>query len=605
MWLNCLIIARVAIVVSVALAVFCTFTRKKKILKIDSLKYMLLGVAIASLALFVPVYSTFFDGSKTVLANFFLSMHYMFRLFILDVEFDFISGTIAGIGAYAAEYSTMISFLAVVGPILTFGFVLSFFRNASAFYKYSMHFFSKAYVFSELNERSIALAESLYEKHKKDKKAHILVFTDVFEKDDEEGFELLERAREIGAIWFKEDMLNIHFGFHCPSKELYFFVLGSDEVENINQSLSLIKKYEFKKSSRLYVLSTKPEAEAIISNAVRSLRERAKKENKESIIVRRVDEVQSLIFRNLYDNGFEQIFESAVEEDGIKKINAFVIGMGMRGTEMVKALSWFGQMDGYRLEINAFEKDENAKSKFTSLCPELMKFSGVFDVEGETQYLINIHGGIDVETVEFDEMFMKSCAPTYIFISLGDDERNVGVAMKLRMLCERIGCKAKIQTVVINSGKSEALKDMTNFSGKKYDIDFIGDNRSSYSEKVILGTDLEDKALARHLRYGDAASFWQYNYNYRSSVASAIHYKMKKLCNIPGVELTPDKRNETDKVNIRILEHRRWNAYVRSEGYVWGGSTDKALGRNDLAKKHNNLVPFWDLPPEVQAYDDD
>ena len=168
-----------------------------------------------------------------------------------------------------------------------------------------------------------------------------------------------------------------------------------------------------------------------------------------------------------------------------------------------------------------------------------------------------------------------------------------------------MGCKAKIQAVVINSGKCEALKGVTNFRGEKYDIDFIGDNKSSYSEKVILGTDLENKALARHLKYGDEASFWQYSYNYRSSVASAIHYEMKKLCKIPGIELTPDQRNETDKINIRILEHRRWNAYTRSEGYIWGGSIDKALGRNDLAKKHNNLVPFGDLPIEIQEYDDD
>ena len=41
------------------------------------------------------------------------------------------------------------------------------------------------------------------------------------------------------------------------------------------------------------------------------------------------------------------------------------------------------------------------------------------------------------------------------------------------------------------------------FKGQKYDIDFIGDIKSSYSEKVILGSDVEAVALARHMRWGD------------------------------------------------------------------------------------------------------
>jgi hypothetical protein len=51
-----------------------------------------------------------------------------------------------------------------------------------------------------------------------------------------------------------------------------------------------------------------------------------------------------------------------------------------------------------------------------------------------------------------------------------------------------------------------------------------------------------------------------------------------------------------------VLEHRRWNAYMRSEGYVFSGSTDKK-SRNDLAKMHHDLVNFADLSEEEKRKD--
>jgi hypothetical protein len=193
---------------------------------------------------------------------------------------------------------------------------------------------------------------------------------------------------------------------------------------------------------------------------------------------------------------------------------------------------------------------------------------------------------------------------TYVFVALGNDEKNIAAAVKLRTIFARLGYSPRIHSVVHNTEKKEALRDVTNFKRQSYDIDFIGDVKTSYSEKVILGSDVEAVALQRHTRWGNENDFWQFDYNFKSSLASAIHRKMKSLCNIPGIDKAPSERTEEELWAIRRLEHCRWNAYMRSEGYSYGG-TVKREGRNDLAKLHNCLVPFDELPLSEQEKDDD
>ena len=79
---------------------------------------------------------------------------------------------------------------------------------------------------------------------------------------------------------------------------------------------------------------------------------------------------------------------------------------------------------------------------------------------------------------------------------------------------------------------------------------------------------------------------------------------MKILCDIPGVRKAPADRSEEELWGLRRLEHRRWNAYMRSEGYSFGGDKTPA-GRNDLAKIHHCLVPFDELSLKDQQKDDD
>ena len=98
-------------------------------------------------------------------------------------------------------------------------------------------------------------------------------------------------------------------------------------------------------------------------------------------------------------------------------------------------------------------------------------------------------------------------------------------------------------------------------------------------------------------------TFWQYEYNYNSSVASTIHRKAK-ISVFPCTETEPALREEQDLWTLRVMEHSRWNTYMRTEGYVYTQIMDEN-SRNDLGKKHHFIVGFDRLPEEQKEKDDD
>ena len=80
-------------------------------------------------------------------------------------------------------------------------------------------------------------------------------------------------------------------------------------------------------------------------------------------------------------------------------------------------------------------------------------------------------------------------------------------------------------------------------------------------------------------------------YNYRASVCKAIHKHLikEKFLGIEAAQKNWHDMTLEEKIQVGGLEHVRWNAYMRTEGFV------KAEKRNDLAKQHHNLVPTAEL----------
>ncbi len=587
MWLLFFILSLSCTALALLLAFSANLLGKKGKKSGRAFRILFAGVFVAAFFLFYPVHHAAADAG--IWGNTLLSLFTSMQIFTIGTEFEVIdAGVIFCPAAFRALYRVWAAALFVAAPVFTFGFVLSLFKNLSAYLKYLCGYFRNAYIFSELNDASLTLARSIKET---DRHA-TLIFTDVFEETQESDYELGESARELGAVCFKKDILHVAFHHHSKKRSIFFFTIGKDETENLDQTIALIETYRTRKDTHLYAFSTKVESELLLTAV-----------DKGEIKVRRVNEVQSLINRILYERG-EIIFQSALPaEDGIKDISALVVGMGNHGTEMVKALTWFGQMDGYRIHIHAVDQDPLAEEKFRALAPELLSetYNGVY-LPGEAQYEIKIHSGYHTETAAFASFVSALPKTTYIFVSLGNDNVNIKTAVLLRMLFARMGCYPIIQAVLRNSQQKTALQGIRNYRGQAYDIEFLGDVESSYTSQVILDSDLEEDALNRHLKWGKEEEFWAYEYNYRSSVASAIHVRARVKCGIEGADKPEAELSEAQRLCIEVLEHRRWNAYMRAEGYVYSGSPDKA-SRNDLAKMHHDLVDYASLTEEEKRKD--
>ena len=72
----------------------------------------------------------------------------------------------------------------------------------SAYFSYKTHYDSDVYIFSELNEKSLALAESI---RKSDDKC-MLIFTNIYTKNDKELEKLCESAKVLGAVCFRKNL---------------------------------------------------------------------------------------------------------------------------------------------------------------------------------------------------------------------------------------------------------------------------------------------------------------------------------------------------------------------------------------------------------------
>ncbi|MCD8150253.1 MAG: hypothetical protein LUE92_12005 [Clostridiales bacterium] len=615
MWAICFVLALLIFAVC-NIGGYLSYRRNRRSRRALSLVTLFLGVTFFSLFLLIlPLCRELFIGSRAVdLQTFFQTIRISLQVFSLDGEYLDLYESVASLpAALRGAYRIFGGILYVLAPILLVGVVVSFFQSILDYAKLKTVKFKNIYIFSELNERSLVLARSCAEHDRAGKKGSLLVFTDVYEKDEEESAEVISWAKNLGAICLKSDILTLNVDFSRKKTKVRFFIMGSDETENIRHALTLTERYGQCDRISLHVVTNSEEGELLVGSAMNTdIR----------MEVKRINSAQSMVYSYLFDTENHRLFDLArTLPDGERVLTIVLVGMGQYGTELLRALTWYTQLPGIRTEIHVFERDHLAEQRFASLCPETMEMNHK-DIDGESHFDIYFHHtaggwGIDADTSDFDRQIAELHHVSIAYLTLGDDAANIRIAVKLRRLFTQSVTEEPqpvIEAVVFDAKKSEIVKKypMQDFKGKGYNIGFIGDMETTWSYDVILQDSLEAEAKTRHLKWVDKSSadyeeqlrkesrrFYQHEYFRQSSMASAIRSRVRREMHVPGTDKAPGQRTEEERRAIQKVEHAGWNAYMRSIGYRY------APERNDMAKLHHLLIPFEDLPESEKIKDDD
>ena len=623
---------------------------------------LVLGMFIAATLIYIPVYAQVLESDNTwalVLKTPLLSAQNALQLFTINAGYDLIGETINtanGLNQILVDvYTVYSSIYFVVAPMLTAAFILSFVKGLYENWRYFKNTrMQKIYVFSELNENSIALAKDILTNYKdidedasddantaQTRVRRVIVFANVTQKLEEERADLLSAAKGLGAICLQKDITDVYL--KSPRKSIYrkLYLIAQDENENTSKALQLIanckKHYNFD-TTHIFVFANSDESGILID----SVMPRLSGDDKDvfNIKVRRVNEKRNLIWSalrqsatdlqltlpemptNATDKQLPLIFSGAVSDGKTKIIDVLIVGLGQYGTELLKTICWYCQMPNYRLRVHVFDKLPNCEEKIRSIAPELVEYNKISEelaASGEAYYDIDFcNHAIDVREASFADKIASLHNVTLAFVALGNDKTNIDTSIKLRRIFGKTyadkGFKVPpILTVVYDSEKAENLeygKLLKNDSRDgDYNIRFIGDIKTSNSLHNVEQIELERIGLACHMQWAKASGktvsdFTQHDFkelqaNWQESEKLYNTYEYNRRSSMAQAMHLMARKYLCEGCSAEELkrnEHNRWNAYMRSDGYTVSPKVDgKRIPKDTVAKIHPMLVTFSEL----------
>lgn len=428
------------------------------------------------------------------------------------------------------------------------------------------------YIITPYSQQAFYLAKSIREKE--DSEIIIAGYSDIFE-----GTILSNNLKGLSCRLTEAEISNFEAYMDSDAETRNtFFLINEDNEENCLRAMDISKKAG--QDDRIFLDAKGMGAELLIDSMCIQTGK----------YIRRINKERNLIYRNLYNNS---LFDKSQVIDDEYVVTVVIVGLDEFGMEMLKACIWCGQMDGFVLKIHVIDEDIDAENRFYYDAPEV-RSRNCLPRAGEDYYEITFHNGIKTGTAQFCETLAEIENPSWVFISSESSIKNLETAIKCREIFAKQLLKNDymplhysdsiqipfIQIVTENDDVTEILNEngLENYRGQKYGIEAIGNISSLWTIDNVCAYDLEELALNAHLKWGDKTSFEKHEYNRRASLATAIHKKYRDNF-YPDADVMKD-----------ILEHRRWNAYMRAtEGYSFG------LIRDDLAKQHNCLIKYNDL----------
>lgn len=269
---------------------------------------------------------------------------------------------------------------------------------------------------------------------------------------------------------------------------------------------------------------------------------------------------RSDVYRYIYK---KPPFDDAVTIRDERWIDIVIIGLNGYGMEMLRAVLWFCQMDGFYLRVDVFDDASDIEERFAKLCPGVVE-RGYLPRMGEDYYDIHFHFPVETNMETLKAELVRLPETSRILIDTNDEAANLDLASSLKTFFE--GSGRNVPRICAVSSR----KDPTG-------TDTIGSAEEAGQDGKFPDDSLLEKARALHSLSMDAESFETNEYYRRSSIATAMHQEFRE-------------KYVKDEETRALTEHRRWCAYMRStEGYRYG------TRRDDRTKRHPSLTPYANL----------
>ena len=547
-------------------------------------------------------------------------------------------------------YASSLDLLAPIsGGLALFSALAAFFPKI----RLRISAFKKQYYFSELNERSLALAKSIVKMEKNFWSRPVLVFTDTYlDDEDEKSSELYQEAKKLGAICLNDDLIYLDIRSY-KGKEIFLM----DEIESDNikalSELSCRGASSMLKETSIYIFyqddSYALVEKKICEKFIDRFTDKDAPETTCAPVITRVKEYENLILNLLVKKPLVYpLIQNYKSDKNIKytdknEFNLTIIGCGKIGMQMLLSSSWCGQFYGYKLNINVVSEmeEEKFKDSLNNTCPEFIastiKNNPILKVykdetpeesaEHEPYFRLR-YGECDFNNISAVDIECKSISDEeekpfnilesdYFVIALGSDELNMASAEELERKISltqmnpgetEISSKNKvIAFAVYNQSFCDILKDNDNDNINMFPF---GSVEETYSYRNITMANNDVTAFSVNDVYQKMSMSYNYKklikdrrkeqqkrnekiYDIFSSKARSIHFYYRIFsAYLYGKVNYPDDTEwkvlngfdddaidayektiiiGTPKSNLiqylTWLEHRRWDAYMRSIGF--------------------------------------
>jgi len=600
-------------VCELAITVILLNKNKKKYQR--AVQLLLIGVVVIITTLIYPMYRNSYKFGTSLLFSILYALRALAGCQSVDLSHKVEMDGMLYFLYYALLYASFIA-----APLFTTGFLVSVFGNMMDNLRFMFVRKDTICVFSELNDGSVCLAESIY---KKDSKKKIL-FLNYDLKASDKDTNIIKRIRNIKGIILNKNELDVMLF----TNNIEFYEVYKNTDKNADNTILLVEKYKevIENSKRRSEASNnkKPVKKVNITSFTKGVTIETLLDSTEKGDVRvdLIDEVKYGCY-SLLDK--KPLFENI--RNG--KMSVLLVGCGDTGYEMLKAVYWCGQLSGCELEINVIDtRGSWIKDQFILECPGI-------NLEEENIRFIQA----DARTAAFREALDVYCKKTtYAIVAMTSDVQNISTSMYLRTYFLQLRETGFSNLPVIclrvrDSGRLRQVQKLVNNRNEEFNFHPFGSLDDTYSVDVLIGKQLEKMALNTHLTYygvlgkdaeaddykNAVTKYYSSEYNQRSSLASALHIKYKMFCaGVPGIcgnDITAEQadmyenliQDETMKEKMSILEHDRWMAFFKTEGYqkadikdvkVYYNALKKPSHVHHLAKLHPTMVP-WDELDEV------